>query len=96
MMKSSVDTDGKNPLTSAVLKYKREFLTMVKLKSSTHTFLRNNEEVEFERDKYYSTRESRIFKASWVSESALKFIDYTLTMSPLDKCLCLLKIKCLK
>ena len=69
---------------------------MVKLKSSTHTFLRNNEEVEFERDKYYSTRESRIFKASWVSESALKFIDYTLTMSPLDKCLCLLKIKSLK
>ena len=44
MMKSSLDTDGKNPLTSAVLKYKREFLTMVKLKSTTHTFLRNNEE----------------------------------------------------
>lgn len=50
MMKSSLDTNRKIPLTSAVLKYKREFLTMVKLKSSTYTFLRNNEEFEFERD----------------------------------------------
>lgn len=71
MMKSSLDTDGKNPLTSAVLKYKREFLTMGKLRSPTHTFLRSNEEVEFERDKDYSTRESRIVKISWVSESFL-------------------------